>query len=96
MANVQTLILKLTSGNSISRALLPKAQVPRCLLNPGWPQLALEKGSRVSLPAGQPNGLPPKMPQPPPRLGALPGAAQGTLLSTAHFGASGLVAGPVP
>ena len=31
---------------------------------------------------GQPHGFPPKTPQPPPRLGACPGAAQGFLSST--------------
>ena len=63
----------------MSSALLPNAQVPLPLLKPGWPQSGLECGSRVSFPAGQPSGFPPWMPQPPPRLGARPGAAQGYL-----------------
>ena len=45
---------------------------------------------------GQPHGFPPKTPQPPPRLGACPGAAQGFLSSThltPHF-SWWLVTGP--
>ena len=42
---------------------------------PGGPHS--EPGGRVSVPLGQPKGLPPKIPHPPPRLGAWPGAAHG-------------------
>ena len=38
----------------------------------------------MSLCAGHPLGFPPKIPHPPPRLGVIPGAAQG-FLSLTHF-----------
>ena len=60
-------------GKSKSLASVPKDTPP-----PGH----FEPGGLVSLSLGQPQGLPPKTPQPPPRLGACPGAAQGFLSST--------------